>query len=201
MSGSKGKGCLKGCGCALLIIVLIIGVLIGGGVYFVKKSIYTTPDKIVSTSRELCSYSLPEAFTPVLGMDLKLMKAAAFRAGSESAPQAVVVFTEFSIGEANQSAMQAYKESVLGEIFKGVVITKQETTDLEPLTAADGTEMRRTDRVVKIKDVENPYHIYELDYNRNSDMVSVMFFVLDPDMQATADTFISTLAPAAAAQE
>lgn len=79
MSDKKGLGCC-GIGCIVLIVIalIIIGVGVWARAYFSKRVFINKPAEIENVTQNICDYTLPDTFTPMIGGTLFSYRGALF---------------------------------------------------------------------------------------------------------------------------
>jgi len=180
MSKSNGNGCLKGCGCFVVILLIIVGVLAGGGYYLYKANVYTTPEKVEQVSQEICSITLPENFSPVLGFNLYVARVAIFMSTAEEPAGGAVCLISIKGDVTNKKTLDIMRNQFIANMLKNQSISGFETKELDSITMADGTQVNRMVTEVKVQGQEEPIVMQEASFQNGDTGVVVAAVALDP---------------------
>jgi hypothetical protein len=131
MADSQGSGCLKGCGCFLLAIILLIIIAGITGLYYLNTGMITPaqPERLRTVTADICTCSLPDSFTPLGGIDFPFVRGSIFMDSHNGVTNAFVLAMDTTLVKSLNERYKPFAE----KMFDSRKPKSRRTVSLDPI--------------------------------------------------------------------
>jgi hypothetical protein len=194
MADSPGGGCLKGCGCFLLAILLLVIITGITGLYYLGSGTVTAarPDRLRTITADICSCSIPDSFVPLFGIDFAFVRGALFMDAQNSVTNAFMLTMDTTMVKSLNEQYKTFAE----KLFDNKKPKSRKTVSLEPIYF-DITN--RINRFVTYMVLQNNQKriVYEAYFSYSNRLVLAACVARKTNYMDIGQAFIDSLGPPA----
>jgi len=193
MADSQGGGCLKGCGCFFLAVILLVIVSGIAFLFFLDQGTITSahPERLRTLSADICSSTIPDEFFPVFGIDFPYARGTLFLQHNTNLPDAFILTMDTTLLTSLNDKYIPYSENIFDNVLKP---KSRKTLTLDPIYFDVTNRINRFASYMVLPDNQKRI-VYEAYFSYTNRLVLAAYIGHSTNSMAAGQAFIDSLGP------
>lgn len=198
MADSQGGGCIKGCGCFLLAVILLVIVVGITGLYYLGSGTVTfaQPGRLRTITADMCTCNIPDSFAPRFGCDFPFVRGVLYQDYRNGVTNAYILAMDTTLVTSLDERYKALAE----KLFDNTKPKSRKTLSLDPIYFDVTNRINRFATYMVLLNNQKRI-VYEAYFSYSNRLVLAACVVRNTNYMAVGQAFIDSLGPPAKTAE
>jgi hypothetical protein len=192
MADSQGGGCLKGCGCFVLTVILLVIVSGLSALFFLDAGTISSehPERLRAVTADICSCSVPESSIPLFGIDFPFVRGTLFMDSHSGRTNAYILTMDTTL----VTSLHDEYNSLVEKMFDSIKPKSRKTLPLDPIYFNVTNRINRFATYMVLQNKEKRV-VYEAYFSYTNRLVLAAYIARNTNSMVSGQAFIDSLGP------